>query len=111
MKSKELELYSDFLIANSGQATATGLAEVLGQAVSHDKITRFLSEREYTSKDLWRAVKAKVREIERDDGCLIFDDTIQEKSWTDENDIIWWHFDHKTSCLISLLHFRSCYRK
>ncbi len=94
MKSKELELYSDFLIANSGQATATGLAEVLGQAVSHDPITRFLSEREYTSKDLWRAVKAKVREIERDDGCLIFDDTIQEKAWTDKNDIICWHFDH-----------------
>jgi hypothetical protein len=36
MKSKELELYSDYLIASSGQATATGLAEVLDQAISHD---------------------------------------------------------------------------
>ncbi|MCX2956246.1 MAG: hypothetical protein K7J15_00100, partial [Candidatus Regiella insecticola] len=58
------------MIANSGQATATGLAEVLGQAVSHDKITRFLSEREYTSKDLWRAVKAKFREYIN--GQLVF---------------------------------------
>lgn len=44
--------------------------------VSHDKITRFLSEREYTSKDLWREVKSVVRQIERAEGVLIFDDTI-----------------------------------
>ena len=23
-----------------------------------------------------------------------FDDTIQEKAWTDENDLICWHYDH-----------------
>ena len=26
-----------------------------------------------------------VRQVEQEDGCLIFDDTIQEKAWTDEN--------------------------
>ena len=25
---------------------------------------------------------------------LIFDDTIQEKAWTDENELICWHYDH-----------------
>ncbi len=35
-----------------------------------------------------------MRQIERNDGCLIFDDTIQEKLWTDENEIVCWHFDH-----------------
>jgi len=25
---------------------------------------------------------------------LIFDDTIQEKAWTDENEVMCWHFDH-----------------
>jgi len=25
---------------------------------------------------------------------LIFDDTVQEKHWTDENEIICWHYDH-----------------
>jgi hypothetical protein len=49
--------------------------------VSHDQITRFLSEREYTSKDLWREVKPAVRQIEQDGSYLIFDDTIQEKAW------------------------------
>ena len=33
-----------------------------------------------------------VRRVETDDACLIFDDTIQEKNWMDENDIICWHF-------------------
>jgi hypothetical protein len=52
MKKDELELYTDYLISNSGYATATGLSSMLDGAVSHDKVTRFLSEREYTSKDL-----------------------------------------------------------
>ncbi len=63
-------------------------------AVSHDAVTRWLSEREYTSKDLWRHVKGMVRKIERDDGVLIFDDTIQAKPCTDENEVISWHYDH-----------------
>ena len=62
--------------------------------ISHDKITRFLNSNEFSSKDLWKRVKKIVREIESEDGCLIFDDTVQEKKWTDENDIICWHYDH-----------------
>lgn len=62
--------------------------------MSHDQITRFLSKNEFTSKDLWKRVKHTVRDIESEDGCLIFDDTVQEKKWTDESDIMRWHFDH-----------------
>jgi IS4 transposase len=67
---------------------------MLDGEISHDKITRFISGREYTSKDLWKEVKSTVRQIEREDGCLIFDDTIQEKAWTDENEVMCWHCDH-----------------
>ena len=94
MKKEELEIYTDYLISTSGYATATGLSSMLDGEISHDKVTRFLSEREYTSKDLWREVKTTVRKMEKNDGVLIFDDTIQEKEWTDENDIICWHYDH-----------------
>lgn len=94
MKKEELELYTDYLISTSGYATATGLSAVLDGEVSHDKVTRFLSEREYTSQDLWREVKWAVRKIEQSDGVLIFDDTIQEKAWTDENEVMCWHYDH-----------------
>jgi len=94
MKKEYLELYTDYLISTSGYATATGLSAMLDGEISHDKVTRFLSEREYTSKDLWYEVKATVRKIENDEGVLIFDDTIEGKEWTDENDIICWHYDH-----------------
>ena len=89
-----IELYTDYLISGNGYATATGLSSMLDGEVSHDKITRFLSKNEFTSKDLWKQVKKSVREVESDDACLIFDDTIQEKKWTDESDIMCWHFDH-----------------
>lgn len=89
MKKVELGLYTDYLLSAIGQATA-----MVNGEMSHDQVTRFLSEREYTSKDLWRQVKSTVRQVEREDGVLILDDTIQEKEWTDENDIMCWHFDH-----------------
>lgn len=94
MKKEELELYTDYLLSTSGYATATGLSAMLDGEISHDKVTRFLSERAYLSKDLWRGVKSTVRRIEQADGVLIFDDTIQEKMWTDENEVVCWHFDH-----------------
>jgi hypothetical protein len=53
-----------------------------------------LSRTEKTSKDLWLNVKPLVRKHESDDGCLIFDDRIIEKNYTDENDLICWHYDH-----------------
>jgi hypothetical protein len=58
-----------------------------GGAMSHDKITRFLSEKELNSSELWRLVKPLVREIEDEDsGVLIIDDTIEEKPYTDDSE-------------------------
>ena len=94
MKNSELELYTDYLLSSFGATTATGLSAMVQGDVSHDRITRFLSGQDYTSKDLWRQVKAMVREVENVQGQLIFDDTIQEKAWTDESDLICWHYDH-----------------
>ena len=71
--------------------------------VSHDKITRFLSERDYTSKDLWQKVKPTIRQIERADGVLIFDDTIQEKEWTDESELMRQVIN---TCMANALKFR-----
>lgn len=45
-------------------------------------------------KNLWKEVKSTVRQIECEDTCLIFDDSIQEKLWTDENEIMCWHYEH-----------------
>ena len=94
MKKPDLDLYTDYLLSTFGAATATGLSAMVEGEVSHDRITRFLSAQEYTSKDLWQQVKRTVRLVEREDGVLIFDDTIQEKAWTDESELMCWHFDH-----------------
>ena len=96
MKNAELELYTDYLLSSFGATTATGLSAMVQGDVSHDRITRFLSSQDYTSKDLWLQVKAMVREVQTAEGVLIFDDTIQEKAWTDESDLICWHYDHCT---------------
>ena len=82
MNKELLELYSDYLLSSFGATTATGLSGMLEGEVSHDRITRFLSSEDYDSKTLWRLVKPMVREIECEDGVLIFDGTIQEKPHT-----------------------------
>jgi hypothetical protein len=46
MKKEKLELYTDYLISNNGYATAAGLSATLDGEVSHDQMTRFLSEEE-----------------------------------------------------------------
>jgi hypothetical protein len=102
------EIYSDYLIASFGLTTATGLSNMLDGRISHDKITRFLSAKLKTSKDLWHFVKPLIREIETQDGCLIIDDSIEEKPYTDENDIICWHFDHSKGTLVKGINFLSC---
>jgi DDE superfamily endonuclease len=94
MTKELLDLYSDYLLSSFGATTATGLNRLLGGAVSHDQVTRFLSEKVKTSRDLWQVVKPLVRQIESEEGVLIVDDSIEEKPYTDENDIICWHYDH-----------------
>lgn len=108
MDKENLELYTDYLISTFGYATATGLSKMLDKQISHDQITRFLSQEEYTSKDLWREVKATVRKIEREDGVLIFDDTIQEKPYTDENEIMCWHYDHSKGKAVQGFNLLNC---
>jgi DDE superfamily endonuclease len=94
MAKELLDLYSDYLLSSFGATTATGMSRLLGGAVSHDQVTRFLAEKVKTSSDLWRVVKPLVRQIESEEGVLIFDDSIEEKPYTDENEIICWHYDH-----------------
>lgn len=109
MKEKEfLELYTDYLLTSFGQTTATGLSNLLEGQVSHDQVTRFLSKRDYTSEDLWKSVKKSVRKIEDDDGVLIFDDTIQEKAYSQENDLICWHYDHVKKRTVKGINLLNC---
>jgi hypothetical protein len=95
MEGEPIDLYSDYLICSSRQTTATGLSELTEGLISHDAITRFLSGEEMNGKTLWLKIKKLVREYENEEACLIFDDTVIEKPYMDENDIICWHWDHR----------------
>jgi hypothetical protein len=108
MRKEYIELYTDYLIASFGKTTATGLSALLDGEISHDKITRFLGKEEYTSKELWKLVKKEVREIEEEDGVLIFDDTVQEKQYSKESELICWHYDHTFNRNIKGINLLNC---
>ena len=102
-----LDLYSDYLLSAFGQTTATGLSALLEGQVSHDQVQRFLASSKRTSADLWRIAKPHVRKIERKDAVMIVDDSIAEKPYTDENEIICWHYDHSKDQVVKGINFMS----
>lgn len=108
MNRELVDLYSDYLLSSFGATTATGLSELLEGTLSHDQITRFLSQQRFDSKTLWQLVKPMIRAIEDDAGVLIFDDTIQEKPYTDENELISWHFDHSKNRTVKGINLLNC---
>ena len=88
-----LDIYSDYLLSSFGATTATGLSRLLPE-LSHDQVTRMLTQQPLTDRDLWQIVKAQVRQVQSEDAVLIIDDTVQEKPYTDESELICWHYDH-----------------
>ena len=63
MDKQLLEIYSDYLISSFLYTTAPGLSMLVEGEMSHDKVTRFLSQEDFTSAKLWEIVKPAVREI------------------------------------------------
>lgn len=100
-----LDIYTDYLISSFGQTTATGLSRLLDGHISHDQVTRFLSAAPKTSADLWRVVKPLVRSLEADDGVMIIDDSVEAKPYSDENELICWHYDHSQQQNIKGINF------
>ncbi len=106
MKARPIaDLYSDYLLASFGATTATGLSELLEGEVSHDQVTRYLASAKKTASDLWGTVKAFVREVQSKASVLIIDDSIEEKPYTDENDIVCWHYDHSKDRILKGINF------
>lgn len=109
MDRELLDIYSDYLIAQNQYATAVGLSDLLEGRISHDRITRFLNGKESSSKELWEYIKPEIRRIEQDvGGVLILDDTIEEKTYTDENEIICWHYSHAKGRHVKGVNLLSC---
>jgi hypothetical protein len=109
MQNNLLDLYSDYLISQNQYATSTGLSAMLDGHISHDKITRFLNSNNFNSQDLWKYVKSKTYKYEEEKGgVLILDDMIEEKPYTDENEIVAWHFSHAKGRCVKGINILSC---
>lgn len=108
MDDKELlDIYTDYLISSFGLTTGTGLSRLLDGEISHDRIQRFLASPPQNGKDLWKVVKPFVRQMQSKEGDLIIDDSISEKPFTDENEIMCWHYDHSKGMTIKGINFVS----
>lgn len=95
MIKKIQDLYTDFLICTSGLATATGLSAIVDNELTHDQITRFLTKLNSSRQELWYEVKPLIRELEKKEACnLIIDDTIEEKPYSDVNEINNYYYSH-----------------
>jgi len=105
MNTQLLDLYSDYLLSSLSQTTATGMSQMLEGEVSHDQVTRLLSSERMDSKQWWRIIKPHLRQIEEDDGIISIDDSIVEKPYTDENELICWHYDHSKGHTVKGIQF------
>lgn len=105
MNTKLLDLYSDYLISSFSATTATGLSRMLDNAVSHDQVSRMLNSERLDSKTWWLMVKPHVRAIQQEDGVISIDDSIEEKPYTDENEIVCWHYDHAKQSTVKGINF------
>jgi hypothetical protein len=92
-----LDLYTDYLSTAPGQVTCTGLSEVLHGQVSHDQFTRLLASGTVNSECLWKQAKEIVEEVVDSTDCVMLgsDDTVQKKPYSQENELICWHYGHK----------------
>ena len=103
------DLYTDFLLSSFGPVTATNLARLVDGAISHDQITRLLAGEPKRSVHLWHKVKPLVRAVESPEGVIIIDDSIGEKPYTDENELICWHWSHAERRSVKGLQFLTAF--
>ena len=89
-----LSVYQEVLMASTCQITSTGLSAMTGNAISHDKFTRLLSSGSVNEKHVWKEAKIICHELRDDEAVFIVDDSIQAKPYTDESELICWHYDH-----------------
>ena len=103
-----LDLYSDYLIFQNKYATATGLSDLVVGPFAHVKVTRFLRLENFGLKLLWCYVKKPIRSQETVGGVLILDDSIEEKPYTDENEVNCWHYSHAKGTVLKGINILSC---
>jgi hypothetical protein len=97
--------YCQYLLSSQINYTITNLAEHL-EAISHDKINRYLLSEKLTPRLLWDNVK-EVIEID-EEAYLIFDDTVIDKRYSEEIELTRWQYSGNEQGVIRGIGLISC---
>lgn len=103
------DLYTDFLLSSVGPATATNLSRLVDGVISHDQVTRLLASEPKRSVHLWQKVKPLVRAVENPEGVIVIDDSVSEKPYTDENELICWHWNYAENRAVKGINFLTAF--
>lgn len=98
-----LELYAKFLIANQNKYSGVELSKTSNIPLSHDSVSKWLRDEDFTSKDLWPHVKNMVS---KEQGYLIVDDSVLDKRFSRNNELVGRHWsgnEHRLICGIDLV--------
>jgi hypothetical protein len=71
--------YVEYLVSTPKNCTCTYLAEHL-EDVSHDVVNDFLRQKRFMPREVWQLVKDRIED--RQDACLIVDDSVQDKRYS-----------------------------
>ena len=83
------KLYCSFLEVTSSRYSALSLSEVSPVSLSHDSISRWLSEQRVQPKDLWAAAQ---KDLAGQPGVLVFDDVVIDKSRSGKTELVNWQY-------------------
>ena len=73
------DLCADYSLSSFGQTTASSLASLLDDAVSHAQVTRFLNQAHAVGLTRWQLVKPLVRPVQSPARVFIVDDSFLPK--------------------------------
>lgn len=83
------ELYCSFLEITSERYSALSLSNVAPYELSHDSISRWLTDEHIQPKDLWAVAK---KEVLNKPGVLVFDDVVIDKSRSGKTELVNWQY-------------------
>lgn len=100
-----LDLYTKFLIANHNRYSGVELSKTSELALSHDTVSKWLREENFSEEDIWIHVKDMIK---RKEGYLIVDDSVLDKRFSRNNELVGRHWsgnEHRIICGIDLVNF------
>jgi len=81
------------------------MARLMDDQISHDEVTRFLSQPHQIGQTLWKTVKPLIRKHQTDDGVLVVDDSLAHKPHFQPSGLVSTYFDHTTNEYVKAINF------